>query len=162
MSKSRIKRSGLISTKEKEMPGIPYLTQERYDALYQQFLADEMADLGSSEIVLGESYYRSPVKTVFKHVLLTHLKTYCAGIIGKASAPEESEELPEYAYCEPCESKTPAEKKTFSSANELLQQAIEKYPWNKIDFEISPKFAQVTYANHVILSINDLLGFTDD
>ncbi|MFA5831596.1 MAG: hypothetical protein WC878_07255 [Candidatus Paceibacterota bacterium] len=144
------------------MSGIPYLTQERYDALYQQFLQDEAADLGSSEIVLGESHYQSSVKTVFEHILLIHLKAHCAGIIGKASDSKEGEDLPEYAYCEPCASKTPAEKKTFSSANELLQQAIAKYPWNKIDFEISSRFAQVTYANHFLLNINDLLGFTDD
>lgn len=141
---------------------IPYLTQARYDALFKQFLMDERSDIGSSETVLGESYFESPIKVIFEHVLLNHLKTFCADFIG-TNTPEEKEELPDYAYCEPHKSETSVPEKTFSSANELLKKAIASHSLYKIiDIEISSRTAQTTYANIIILHINDLLGFVDD
>jgi hypothetical protein len=140
------------------MHKIPYLDHVRYETLYNQFLADEATDLDSSETVLGESYFASPVKTIFEQVLLVHIRS--SGSIPCETFVPKQENLPEYAYCEPHESNASEVSKVYSLASKLLQEALKECDLHKtVDLEISAKWAQTTYANVVILHANRLLGF---
>ena len=56
------------------MNKIPYLTQTQYDALYEQFLADEREYLGPSETTLGDGCCETTIKTMFEYVLLSHIR----------------------------------------------------------------------------------------
>ena len=133
---------------------IPYLTLIQYNSLYEQFLADEQKDIGSSEIVLGDSYYESSVKTVFEYILLTHIKN--SGVLHFSGTEEV---LPEYTYCETEECKSDShEEIKHLSADEFLKEVFALAHWyEKINFEEMIRETQFHYANALIFLANAVL-----
>ena len=139
----------------RQNPKIPYLTFIQYTALYEQFLADEQKDIGSSEIVLGDSHYESSVKTIFEHILLNHIKN--SGVL---HIFETEPALPEFTYCETEEypEHEDGEEIKHLSASEFLKELFILAHWyEKINLEEMIQETQFHYANVLIFLSNAIL-----
>ncbi|MCX6735725.1 MAG: hypothetical protein NTZ13_01435 [Candidatus Parcubacteria bacterium] len=132
---------------------IPYLTLEQYRTLYENFLKDEEKDLEPSETILGDSYYESPVKVVFEHVLLTHMRVSGAVPIKKPNLCYARKESHKY------EEQTPEYIKTYPSVSVFLKKVLDQGGWfEELKLEHTTKERQFHFANVVIFLANLLLG----
>ena len=129
---------------------IPYLTLEQYRTLYESFLTDESEDLMSSETILGDSHYESPVKVVFTQVLLIHMRV---------SGAVPVKDPPRCICCESCEPITvKSNDNRYPSVSVFLKKVLDQGGWfEEKDLEHTTQEQQFHTANVAIFLANLLL-----
>ncbi len=142
------------------MKKIPTLSKERYDKLYESFLNEEQEDLESSEIVLGDSFYESPIKVLLEKIVFTHIKSSkVVHLHSKEHTPVCLHEIQiESVRDRGCFCGPKTNRKTYSSVSEFFQAVLSICRWHKIkSYEKMSRERQLIFANALILSANLLL-----